>query len=674
MCLDSIHRLPGWVGEIPLTIVLDEANQVADGATNGDTLGDRQSDILKRFTTLAEHAIKTGAIVLAEDEVPDRCINFIKTLSLASNVGAIKHRRKQQPWDATLYGGPQSSGFRARLIDAAGRERLLFVTSSQREGKRLERVMRKKSPSKKVVRVDSETNEGNNLVIKVGDRRISFFDNPDTWISEVQPDILILSPSAKSGLSITAVENLMDQMPPYFKSVWGYFPALGGDTHWQMLSRYRLPVPRHIYVPPFIQSNSDEALISARRARQRYLSDAKGLSAALELSEMLEANSEEQERYTRIQNAVLDYRAEQAEVQGAMKKIAYEYLRQRLERAGHNVTEEIAGTDKETSQLWRETQDEIWQDEAVEFAALDLDNTHTEDWANRTLNSNDSTRVNRLRARKVLYRAEFPGVLFDDASECYEALMLDYGAMRRGVRLQAKCQNLEAAKAIDRDRVSKLLEKDIKVFHRLPKDYVRAYLLSQLGILDLLDGSEYHNQDPRAIAIKENALKWSSEIYYRLRLQIKPDQTPIEICNKLLRKFGLEINKPDRPGAIQVSQPGGRNARGDRHYRVDLDYSPVRKRLLEAFQRKLSESVHTICIDPNTNIQIACTETNSPPEAPPNKVSGPGLAVGAVVRWGTSLGDWTITALDGALATIHQVSGWAQNSPFTANLEELTAV
>ena len=51
--------------------------------------------------------------------------------------------------------------------------------------------MRKKSPSKKVVRVDSETNEGNNLVIKVGDRRISIFDDPDAWILEKHPDVLM---------------------------------------------------------------------------------------------------------------------------------------------------------------------------------------------------------------------------------------------------------------------------------------------------------------------------------------------------------------------------------------------------------------------------------------------------------------------------------------------------
>ncbi|NEO34530.1 MAG: hypothetical protein F6K36_29870 [Symploca sp. SIO3C6] len=611
---------------------------------------------------------------MAEDEVPDRCINFTRSISLAQDASIIKHRRKQQPWDVTLYGGPQSSGFRARLIDAVGRERLLFVTSSQREGKRLERAIAKTPAGKKVVRIDSETNEGNNLVIQVGDRRISIFDDPDTWISEVQPDVLILSPSAKSGLSITATETLMDQIPPYFKSVWGYFPALGGDTHWQMLARYRLPVPRHIYVPPFIQSNSDEALMSARRARQRYQSDAKGLSAALELSEMLEADSEEQERYTRIQTAVLDYRAEQAEVQGAMKAIAYDYLLRRLERAGHHVIEEKAGVSKVTSELWKQVQDEIWAEDAEEFAAINLEDIHTEEWAQRTLNSNDSTRVNRVRAHKVLYRLEFPGVIFDDASECYEALMLDYGAMRRGVRLQSKCQNLEAARSLDREKASKLLEKDIKALHRMPQDFVKAFLLSKVGILDLLDGSEYHNQDPRAISVKERALELSNEIYYRLRLNIKSTQTPVEICNKLLRKFGLEINKPDRPGAIQASQPGSRDDRGDRHYRVDLDYSPVRKRLLEASQRKLSESVHTICIDQNPNIQIVCTDSQDTQEPLLDKVLGPGLAVGSVVRWGTSIGDWHITALDGAIATIHQVRGWASATPFTANIQELTAV
>ena len=48
-----------------------------------------------------------------------------------------------------------------------------------------------------------------------------------------------------------------------------------------------------------------------------------------------------------------------------------------------------------------------------------------------------------------------------------------------------------------------------------------------------------------------------------------------------------------------------------------------------------------------------------------------GLQVGSRVKWGTSLGEWAITALDGDSATIRQCSGWAMAIPFDAPITEL---
>lgn len=48
-----------------------------------------------------------------------------------------------------------------------------------------------------------------------------------------------------------------------------------------------------------------------------------------------------------------------------------------------------------------------------------------------------------------------------------------------------------------------------------------------------------------------------------------------------------------------------------------------------------------------------------------------GLQIGSRVRWGTSLGEWAIVALDGDSAQIRQVSGWAQAVPFDAPVGEL---
>jgi len=59
-----------------------------------------------------------------------------------------------------------------------------------------------------------------------------------------------------------------------------------------------------------------------------------------------------------------------------------------------------------------------------------------------------------------------------------------------------------------------ILSQHIKAAHRLPKKFLKAKLIAETGILGLLDGTTYTNQDPRAIAIKAKALYWAKEISY----------------------------------------------------------------------------------------------------------------------------------------------------------------
>ncbi len=588
LCPDSLHHLPGWVINQPILLVMDEANQVEQELASGDRLGDRHSMINLLFKALATHAAQTGAIVLAEDGIADRAVKFAHVSSSAKSIRIFKHHRKQAPWDCTMYSG-NASGYRARAMQAVTvGQTQLYVTSSQREAKRYERAILSHNSSKRIVRIDSETNEGGTFT--------GFFNNPDQWIATNQPDVLILSPSAKSGISIEA---------QYFDAVWGYFPSLAGDTHWQMLGRYRLPVPRHIFCPPFITAAADEALMSPRRAKQRYQNYAQQMAGAFDLEELLTASSEDAEHIAQIETAVIDFHATQRAVQGAQKAIAYEYLLRRLEKAGHRVSEMKCSLDRPTSQLWTEVQESIWRDDATEIAAIRIEPSYHKKDADRASMSNGSSKARRLKAQKFYWRAEFPGVLFDDIQECYEALCLDYGAMRRGVLFQVQAENLNATKQADIERARTVLTCDVKALHRLPKKLVRATLIAKLGVLKLLDGKEYCNHSQIALAIKKQALDLATPIREFLGLNIRQDQTPSEIANKLLRKLGLEIDRSDRPGAVKrLRRKGGR---GEQRwvYAIDLKYSLTRSRLLDAARRKVSESFSH---DFSSNIQSLTRE------------------------------------------------------------------
>ena len=597
LCAESLHRIPAWLWSKPVNLILDEANQIIHSLTQGDTLGNRYSDILERFTAAARHAVQTGAIVLSEDGIPDRAVKFVQAVSGDETVRVFTHKKESTPWNVTLYRG-QASGFRARLLQTvqAGK-RLLYVTSSQREGKRLERIIRKLNPSIRVTRIDSDTNEGGQFT--------GFFEQPDQWLQENQPDILIISPSAKSGVSIeggVSIENA------YFSAVWGYFPVLDTDTHSQLLGRYRPPVSRVVFCPDFILSGADESLLSPRAIRRRLGLNAKAIGAVYGVGELLTTiDDDSAELKSVIQTAVMDYLVTSKATIGNQKLIAHIALTQKLKSAGHNVTCEALQKDSETVKLWKAVTEEIEREEGTEIAVKEISPHNTIEWARKQIQGLDISRADRILAQKVLYRDQFPDVMFNCPEECYQALTRDYGAMARGVRLQAKAENLDGAKQEDDAAVKAILSGNVKAVQHLPSGYIRALLISQSGVLDLLDGAIYSNADPRCQKVKEWVLKFSKEISYWLRLTIEGGQSALGICHKLLKKLGLERDKTDRPGAIQmVDRPGKRGANSER-FRVDMDFDPLRKRLLEAARRKLSESVTPICNKENLSIQIDVT-------------------------------------------------------------------
>ncbi len=651
MCYDSLHRLPQWFFErdgkpCPILLVCDEANQGIDHLTKGGTLGSRWEDIVGKFSAIARHASQHGASVLSEDGIPDRAVKFVRDAATAGHEGenipvrVFKHRKKARPWDVTFYEG-QASGYRRKLLLAIGSSErpILSVTASQAEGERLEREVSKRFPEKKLMRIDSNTNEG-------GAFR-QFFANPDRWLQEHRPDVLIISPSAKSGVSI---EGGKDIESAYFGSVWGYFSCGSLDTWLQLLGRYRPPVPRHIFIPPLIQRSSDEAIGSSWAVAARLKKNAEALGRAIGFDNDAEIDFDDDveidstARELEIEQAALDYISKSLTVSGAQKSIAKDALIDRLERAGHCISVERAPMDKEIAASWKETQDEIWRDRARFAAGLVIDpEIHTKDWAIEQLQKLEVSREVRTKAQKVLWRFEFPGIAFDDESECYEAIYKDYGRMKRGVKMQAMTEMPSEAKASDGAAIASILKGNIRALHRLPRNAAKAMLLAHLGILELLDGESYSNSDPRAVSVRERALKFRNDIHYWLNLNVNDEQTPVEICHKLLVRLGFEVDRKNRPGAIEtVGRPGKRGESRNRIYRVNSDFNPTRVRLLEAYRSKLSgeiyEPVSAISNKNSTYIEIKDTKHQTPgktgkiePDPPPTSISKWRGLVGRVV-------------------------------------------
>lgn len=639
MCPDSIGQLPDWWENKPTILICDEGNDVTKHICQGDTLQSRYSPVMKKIEGSAQQAISSGGcIVLSEDGIPDRAVKFWQNSSGATAVRYFRHRKELEPWDCLVFSG-QASGFRGRLLQAVKKgDPILFVSSSQQECRRLDKILTNIGELN-IHRIDSDTNEGGAYN--------DFFSNPDAWIYENRPDILILSPSAKSGVSIEGSKSIEEA---YFKEVWGYFPALDTDTHLQLLGRYRPAIPRRIFTPPFIQKSPLESKYSAYAVKKRLSQDVS------EITQLAEFKGENRE-LSPIELAITDYLAESLIVSGSQKQIAQEALINRLERSSHIVRLEKLEMDKAIKQLWDDTQESIWQEDAHEFAALTPADGQDVKWAWKTLDSMESTREQRLIARKVVWQDEFPG-MFNTPEECYEALFKDYGAMRKGVRLQIGAEFLEAVKQADNKATDDIMSAEVRAIHRLPKNHIRAGIIKHLGILDMLDGSTWTNKDRRAIKIKARALKYTDTIHRYLRLQIKPTQTPVEIVNKLIRKLGLD--------ADDVKRPGKRVEKRDRVWKaVGLD-NPVRAKLLEAARTKLYNPVSTIRKEEKDYIQIMDT----PPDIPKREGGRSGWKVGDVVQ---RVSDGVVAVVVSARNSFLILEEWATEKLFRALAGDLIA-
>lgn len=158
----------------------------------------------------------SGGIALAEDGLSTPTIELVKILSGCDRTYGIDHKRIVRPWPTTLYRATPASDFRGKLLDACEHRPQIVVTSSKAEAKRLERAAQMRGIN--AIAIHADSNEAG--------RFADFFENPNNWLRAHRPQLLILSPSAKTGISI---EGGIAAEDAYFEQVWGYFPGLDLD-------------------------------------------------------------------------------------------------------------------------------------------------------------------------------------------------------------------------------------------------------------------------------------------------------------------------------------------------------------------------------------------------------------------------------------------------------------
>ncbi|MEA5448506.1 DUF3854 domain-containing protein [Leptolyngbya sp. CCNP1308] len=538
-CLNSAHRVLTLIPQnAPVLLILDEAAQTLTDAVEGGTLGGDWAARWEDVIALMQRAATGGAIALAEAGIDLATIELVQAQSGAAQIIGIRHRRAATPWPVQMHRATPLSGWRAELTQAleAG-QRVLYVTTSQKEGRRLECWAVEAGIS--AARVDSTTNEGG--------RYREFFETPEAWLYANLPQLLILSPSGKTGLSI---EGEISVAGAYFDSVWGYFPSLDTDTAMQLLGRYRPPVPRHIWAPAYITPAPGEG--PKLWGIERELSTEAARYAQHGGFELAPADSHDK--------ALKTYLAARRQRRWAQKIQAAEALGDALRAAGHRVEVIDTGANsKAMTARWDEIKKQLAREDAAYHAALEIDpDTHTWEWANTVIRSTDSTYEQRCKAAKVRTAARFPGLdwncqaLWYDAEFCprrdVSAKAPSCGPLAPGAALWVEAGHYSALWAENTAEAQRVLSQRLKAAHLLPQSGPRAMLAAifRRDVEALLAAGHVTPSGAVEARIKATALRHRAELRRYWRLSIDEAQSDTAIANKIARKFGLILERARR--------------------------------------------------------------------------------------------------------------------------------
>lgn len=530
-CFNSAGRVQSLIPQdSPMLLVVDEAAQVFTDAAEGGTLKQDWANTWEAGIALMQRAAANGAIVLSEAGIDSDTIQLVERLSGAGQTIGIRHHRKAQPWDVWIDKATPLSGWRAQLLaELKAGKRILYVCTSQEEAERLE--MAAKRAGIDVDRVDAKTNEAG--------RYRDFFKKPKPWLYKRRPQLLILTPTAKTGLSIEGGVSAEDA---YFDQVWGYFPALDTDTQMQLLGRYRPPVPRFVWAPAYIAPEYGENPYGGRR---ELMTEAARYAAAAGF---------EQAPADKDNDAIHSYLAARRRRRWAQKITAADALADALEGAGHSVVLVKDGSaHKETAALWTDIKEAIARDRSDFHAGLKVDpSSHTLDWAQQILKGTDSTYEQRCRAAKVRMMARFPGLDWDSSKLWYAAAFCpkteSRGPVASGAALWAESEHIQLLWLKDASEARRVLSQRLKAAHLLPTASPRAALAAVFRpmVEALFRAGRIVPGGKAELQIKAVGLKYRAEVRQYWRLTIDESQSEEAISAKICKKFGFEVSRQDK--------------------------------------------------------------------------------------------------------------------------------
>lgn len=674
LCYDSILKLDlSELGDHPL-VFLDEIDAGFRHLLQGGTIDSNHlGHILLHFQKLLkEVAARGGFIVGGEADLTDLPIDFLQEVAGAE----VPLRLVENRWipesarEIRVFDSPSKTIEEICSFLAQGAP-LIAVSDSQKwleevEGVVLRMERNGELPPQRTVRVDGTTTELEEIK--------DFMRNPNAAIAALKPTLLLLSPSAESGIDITI---------PYFAQQAFHLVYLETRSQIQTINRYRLPIPCFGYVKEYAVSDEEGRSLDPEILLKDLHQNKEQLSKFINLAEVLaEADTENNGWLDKLNELLnpksaspdkfwLKYWARfQARTNGARANMR-ERLLQYWRDTGNTVIEVDAGKSKPYAKLRREVREELDSLEAQKWAAAETFDI-TVSRALTILESNSSTLEERRRAQKRLLEDKLPGVSLT-ADFLLKSVIRDQGKFLKQIELLWMIQNPEIAKLIDRRSFLNKIEKAAFVW--LPKvrqTSLIADLMNRSGYLSLLSNAEYRESDEKVQLFKKWALWNSNEIRRVLGLTVNREHSAIKILNKFHKKLGYE--------AKVIRKEGGRGQQ-ERIWQLVNYHDSDRDAILTALTRKYEDLIPQQALEPYHRDTVVTTFSNNHPkkvvttlpqvEMEQLSLKGPPLSPGDITTRTGSMGQWVIQAIAGQTAKVKQLNGWGFGE---FSLDELTLV
>lgn len=613
LCWDSLGKLysRNWSNTV---VIIDESEQGFSHLVTSSTLKDRRSFILKTIQEkILECLINNGLVILSDADLTDVSVDYIKKLAPDNTpIFSIVNQYLPQSLDIEFNTGKRDCVLEELFQKIEDGLKAVVATDSQREAESLDRVLGEKFPDKKIVRIDGKTcseDFGKNFVEKINES-----------IIEEKPDILIHTSSMGTGVSIDI---------EYFDVNFGFFfGVLEPSQARQMLARERNPIPRIVWCEDFKVPSGCPSYIpeTIKRSLQKYNQDSLKISDLLGIDETTDCD----EDIAKLKGFWDDIQEQKGEWNNphldlyAKFKARYNYgvgnlsllLREQLIEEGHNIID--YGSDDATnlgSQV-KETKEELKIEEATKTANSEDIDIETA----RKLNCRATkTEKERYQIIKAFLKEELPRVELTPHF-ILKAIIADNRRWLNSVKLFWYCQNPEKTYSIDKKYLKgKIInQKGVTLLSDFKTYSPKAKLINDLGLFKLIDltdlDKEYSGKDKSVIEFRDRAYFFRYKIYQSFRLTVTPKTDPIKLIEKLLDRFGLDLEQSDRR---QVSGERVRFYRLNRQKLLD----PDRISVLDSMNRKYSQTATGQSVQSGQDSPKVIYISESCPLEPDNRIN-----------------------------------------------------